>query len=453
MHHAHSSRFAKSPTIAIPTLASCIVSWCTLAAPLYSQELSIATFRGALEHTARNLYHCHLTAANRTVVATPIVATDEETRRSTDAAMALQKATFLELWLSGDNVQFRAFEGQGDFNDSTWWKDDRFKPSASPIAPKTLLELPGNKVFLRTQGEFTFADVRAISDNQNLPYEAIYSRGKSADYVLPLFYLPLIDIGRNWSTDRERAWLPVNTLLSIPVSSWRLVGPAKLRGEDTILVEVSRRKTKTAKVPKHGEQISYTPVWKVWFSTDPGKGFFPLKMESSTLFEFRGKQFQVERPDESRAAIVFEAFEIRQYGDGIWLPSHGRQDLAASADPSAAFSYDLTSIVELYIRDGKVVDNSKYELGTRNEWRLLSLEKITPTDGLWCEPTEGAMVIDNDTNTKFMVGLTPSQTAELLARHMTPSQSHVLRWVLLCVNAAIITLILARIAWRRRSHS
>jgi hypothetical protein len=366
---------------------------------LHAQSLTAPALRGALEQTVRKLDSCHLVAVTR------------YNPKVQSASSDSSRVEFLDLWLSGDHAQFRTISGNGA--KSSWWENSTFTVSSSPLTASNVDSVPGVKECVRPDGEFCWAKSSLVKPHKNMPFPSLYSLSKKSRPV-SIFTPPLVDLNRNWRPKQHRGQsFVLNFLLDAPVESWRVIGPKEIHGFKTVLVEIPKQGTLVGPVKGYKETFSFTPLWKVWFSVDPDKGYFPLKMETSVRYEFGGKEFYVERPSTSPAVITYEGYDIAQFGEGLWYPRAGREEMIMHV-PDNSFSYKHENLVKLFLRDGKVFDDGKCKVATRREWHVLELKEIEPTDDLWFDAPKNACVHNEDTNARFIEGLSEEESKMVL---------------------------------------
>lgn len=109
---------------------------------LPGQAITAPALRGSLEQTVRRLHDCHIVAANRG---------NQDSLLDPHATKVLP-VIFLDIWLSGDEAQFR-LTPRGT-SKRPWWDDTAFKPSSSPLTTTDIDSVPGIKVCLH-QPELT----------------------------------------------------------------------------------------------------------------------------------------------------------------------------------------------------------------------------------------------------------------------------------------------------------
>jgi len=417
----------------------------TASGVVCGQSITDQTFRGALEQTVRKLDNCHIVVANR----------GDQTKLNSTSTPG--KATFLDIWLCGDQAQFRLIPST-DLNDP-WWDGDTFKPSSAPLTSDNLDSLPGLKACVRPRGDYCWAESRQISKNLNAPYPSLYSCSKS---ILPtqVFYVPLVDLNRAWSSPSRRGiWFALNHVIQQPLKFWKVISSERLNGVDAIIVEVDKKPTVKLELDRYEKPLSITPVWKVWFSASPDDGYFPLRIENSMRYEFRGSEFRLETSPSSPSSLVFEAQEITKFDEGLWFPRKGKEE-TYSFDPATAVAFNPDRIVDEFLDKGRYYVDKKKVITTRREWYVFDLQTIDPASELWFDPPKGVCVHDVDSDTHFIAGVSEEESRKILELDLPNGMQPVdlaspknspWHWLFIGVNVVIVAVLAIRVINRRRN--
>jgi hypothetical protein len=394
----------------------------------------------------RKLDSCHIVAVNRG---------NQDSLQTTKPGDP-PPVMFLDIWMSGDDAQFRLTRSTGGRQE--WWVDSTFRPLMAPLTAGDLESVPGMKVCLRPKGDFLWAEARFVNQTSSSPFKTLYSRSTSLRPT-QVFYLPLLHLNRSWARGQRGAWLAVNHLVEGPVASWRLLGREKRAGVDTIVFEIPDAQVSQVSLRRYTDTLSFTQTWKAWFSTNPSEGYFPRRMERSIRYVFRGKEYRYERSQASvPSSVVFEANGIAEVEPGVWYPRYGRQD-SFYPTPASKLPFDPDRIVDKLLSEGKFVDDEQYVLTTSREWRLLDLKLIEPTHDLWFEPPRESCVLNVDTDARFVAGVSETESTRRLGTphagkrlQLSSRGGSSLWWILISLNVVIALVLALRFArvWRKR---
>jgi hypothetical protein len=224
------------------------------------------------------------------------------------------------------------------------------------------------------------------------------------------------------------------------------------------VVEVAFGRPYPTPLQRYKDPLLFTPVWKVWFSSNPGDGYLPLRVEAGVRYGFRGREFTYERPSPlAPSTSVYEVSEIHKFGDGLWYPRQGKEE-RFTADPNGKVAFDPDGIVDQFLSTGKYIDNEKYILSARRQWRVLKLDQIEPTEDLWFDPPNGSCVHDVDTEARFIEGASPEESARILgtgvSNEVRPSdlsmKTNPWRWLFIVGNIAVVAILAVRLCIKRR---
>ncbi|MCA9091927.1 MAG: hypothetical protein KDA68_00445 [Planctomycetaceae bacterium] len=226
--------------------------------------------------------------------------------------------------------------------------------------------------------------------------------------------LPLIDVGRDWN-DRPEGPSPLltNRICCRPPETWRILGREKLGKYETVKVEIPEGNTFPFPLKRHEGKLEITPLFICWFNITPDHTI--LKSEDSVRFGYSGKEYVIERVGEATPNYRYEVSELGTLQDGIVYPIAGKQE---ANRPVQTTTWDPDIFLDEILSSGKAIVSDKYELSTRDEWRVLKFERISSGTQPWLEPPVDCFVIDEEKLEVYIAGVSDSESRRRLG--MTP---------------------------------
>jgi peroxiredoxin len=357
-----------------------------------------------LQRTRRQLENCRVVVANR----------GDQNQLNTDENIH-PNVWFTDTWLSGDNAQqhwmVRPANGQ-----TPWWTG--FKLVDKPFTTATVSQLEGGLFCVRDSGNVQCADLGPAYRSDRLLYPILYSASQTARQPPLTPFVPLAMHNRKWNPYSGGA-SAVDSIAQLPLSRWKVLRFDQLGDTKVVLVEVTKEpKGRAVLAKRHSGTLTIMPIWLAWFSLEPT--YFPLKVESAAWYEWQGKRYDFERTEYS-VIQRFTAGDLTDYGSGFWFPRSGSEKTFYPKDKAPPF--DVDSLVDNLLKNGKAIRRDKLVLSTHREWQVLKLQAIDPKTSLWIDPPKGACVLTLETGARRIEGLTEEESRKLL--NIPPNQKYV----------------------------
>ena len=354
-----------------------------------------------------------------------------------------------EFWIAGDHLQMHQFPTTIDVSEN--WRSNTNK-SPIPQTTQTLGKRAGSTYFVRPTGDQVWSEFVNVGEERKTPFQLNYLTSASIR-PLPTLFAPFVTLRRAWVSANESVY--VNSLAQIPVARWKMAGTEIHDGINLIVVEVAKTESPASvTLSKHPGQLELVPIWRCWFV--PDKGYLPVRIVDAMNYRYNGKEFTLKW--NAPSTQTFEATEIKNVFDDFWYPIAGMQE-TFSPDPSKpAGVFDPDLLVDLGLSTDLIELDLNLIPSTRIEWQVNTLEKIASDTSLWCEPPNGCLVVNMDTDAMRIQGRSHDESQAILTSHgiIKPQVSPIERKrslamivVLLAVNVLIVLAILAT-SFRKR---
>ena len=118
---------------------------------------NVAMLHASLESTVRKLRHCHLAGLNRG---------DFISLRSKGSLSQPKTREYLDVWLSGDQLQF-SVAVQPVENDP-WWRSKLTELPTKPLSKTNVMLSGSNTICIRNKGDTILADIRPFRNKGNI---------------------------------------------------------------------------------------------------------------------------------------------------------------------------------------------------------------------------------------------------------------------------------------------
>ncbi len=310
---------------------------------------------------------------------------------------------YKEMWIHSRSAQVRMdFRHNG--NGARWWTG--FPSIKGPLTTAHLNSAPGLKECVDLSRDLVFADSRPLPPGPGGELRTLHSVSKSPQFVSNLF-VPLVEFDKPWVPANRRGGAPVvDALARRPLSAWRVLGEEQLGTEEVILAEITQQETIAIPLKRHAGVLKLTQGYLAWFSKR--HGLMPVRIEQTVRYGFQGRDYRLERRPDGQSPLLYEAADFTQFG-GVWVPRVGSQSVYMPKVPDTPkgqvqTGFDFDTLADKLLADGTMRLSGELRLGSRYEWRILSIEPIAPSLKLWFEPQAGAEVYNMDTHTRSIEG-------------------------------------------------
>ncbi len=414
--------------------------------PFQGQDPNVAMLHASLESTVRKLRHCHLTGLNRG---------DFISLRSKGSLSQPKTRKYLDVWLSGDQLQFSVAVQPAE-NDP-WWQSKLTESPTKPLSKTNVMLSDSNTICIRNKGDNILADIRPFRNKGDI---GLYTVSNSIE-ERPYFCLPLLDLNRSWGTYRS-TFYAINEIYLVDYSKWKIVS-SKVLGQDSaeVVVEVPTKEEliyKPDQDPNKGiftdqDNLFTLTYWKVWFEGNPSNGWFPRRIESQLKWRYRDKEFEFRR-DDAKARIVFVADEWTNFGPGCSYPYFGFEEVYLSDEKVPDRNVYFRKIISELNQFGFSVDSRKLVLNNRREWKILNLHTIEPTNDLWIEPPDKAQVFQKETGKRTIQGESEAESLRIL--ELVGSNQHstfnIVRWTITATAIFLAIVVCTKLFFRKNAE-
>lgn len=305
-----------------------------------------------------------------------------------------------DLWIQKETVQAKQ-KGVTPAGER-WWEGH--EGVALPYSAENLSGIDGYLICGRGDEEICRSEFTVMPFGKNTQYPSYLSLSRKK---LPVGHpIPLIEVGRTWNAFPEGHAPPVvNWVSQIPVDRWRILGSERLGNRETVKVELARHEPVEMELKRHAGKLSVTQTFHCWFSREEGN--LPVRIEDSMRYGYEGKEYSLERSGEAKPFYVYEASEAKSLLDGLIYPVAGMQETYGPAPASNGVNtgFDTDGIVDRLLADGAYRVEEGCSLMTRDEWRVLKMERISPDAELWVEAPKWSCVHDRDLNQMHIAGV------------------------------------------------
>lgn len=349
---------------------------------LAAEEVTVEKLHAALQRSERHLNDTHIVFATRNFATWNFGAT---------------QVFHYDLWVRDQAVQARQLwvTSAGE----KWWEGHA--GCSKPFTAENVNKLTGYVICARAGEDLCRSEFMVMPPGRTGQYPSMLTLSRKK---LPVGHpLPLIEVGRAWNMSPQGGSPPlVNQLSQTRWETWRILGHEQTGGEDAVKVEIPRHQAVQVPLKRHEGKLGITPTLICWFSIK--EDHVPLRIEDSCRYSYKDQEYTVVRTGEAKPFYVYEATETGTPLKGMRYPISGKQETYHPVN-QAGKPFDPDDLVDELLSTGKVTVREPLSMSTRDEWRVLKMERISPETELWLEPPKDCCVRDLENNELHISGV------------------------------------------------
>ena len=361
------------------------------------------SLRAPLEDVVRRIRHCYVVAENLG---------DQTSRISAEGAPLVNptiNSFFHRIWLSGDSLQFETTVEAASAGD---WKNTNISAGAEPNSQENINIAADVITCLRSDLEFVHVDIRpyAPARASSQGCQGLYTMSRNYDHRFH-FYLPLLDLHREWATTPS-TWFAINEVYLSSLDDWKILpldsrddaSEAIVEIEDSPQLVYSPARDPDRGNLREGDELHVIPIKRVTFSRVSNGKYYPTKIVNLRKWSFRGEQYEVDDMEDT-CVVVFQARDWTEFDDGLVFPKSGFQETYRRAHQNETLDVNAFArkVIDSILSGKKLKPNDGGKLlENRREWSIHSLEAIEPRESLWIEPVPEFCILDQQTGERVI---------------------------------------------------